>query len=258
MSSPAALAPALEWLALGGFLAGLINAVAGGGSLLSFPMLLATGLPAIVANTTNAVALVPGYVGAALAQRPQLRGQHRRLWRLVPAAALGGLLGAVLLLRSQESLFTRLVPWLILSGALLLGLQGPLKRSLGRWAHRRGRPLGERWVALPVFLASIYGGYFGAGLGVILLALLAISLEDTLLRLHGVKQVLALVSNLAAALLFVVCMPVAWPQALVMALAAVAGGAVGGRLIRWLDAGLLRALVVAVATLVALVLLLRG
>jgi len=240
------------------FLAGFVNAIAGGGSLLSFPALIATGMPTVVANVTNTVALVPGYVGAALAQRRQLRDQAGRLPQLLLAAVGGGLAGALLLLHSSERLFSALVPWLILSGSLLLAFQDPLRQWLQSRGRTQGQPLAGRWVSLPVFIASIYGGYFGAGLSVILLALLAISLEDNLTRLSGLKQVLALASNGAAALLFLVLAPVPLLPAAVMALTSVLGGAVGGKLVGRLNPQWLRGMVVVIGVVLALLLMRRS
>jgi uncharacterized membrane protein YfcA len=163
----------------------------------------------------------------------------------------------VLLLNSSERLFSALVPWLILSGSLLLALQEPLRQWLQRRDTARAQPQADRLATLPVFLASVYGGYFGAGLSVILLALLAITLEDDLTRLSGLKQVLALASNLAAALLFLLVAPVAFLPAVVMALASVAGGAAGGKLAGRLNPQLLRGLVVLIGVVVAILLMRR-
>ncbi|MEX1324548.1 MAG: sulfite exporter TauE/SafE family protein [Synechococcaceae cyanobacterium] len=237
--------------------AGMVNAIAGGGSLISFPVLTAVGLPPVMANVTNTVALLPGYGGAAAAQRRDLRGQRRRAVLLLPAAALGGLLGGVLLLVSGEALFGSLVPWLILLGTGLLALQEPLRRWL--LAHQqpgRGDRL-ELAAVGPVFLASIYGGYFGAGLSVILLAVLAVLLSDTLTRLNGLKQALALGVNLAAALLFLGSDQLNGRVAVVMALAALAGGALGGRLASRINPARLRAVVVVLGLGVAAAFFLR-
>lgn len=237
--------------------AGMVNAIAGGGSLISFPVLTAVGLPPVMANVTNTVALLPGYGGAAAAQRRDLRGQRRRAVLLLPAAALGGLLGGVLLLVSGEALFGSLVPWLILLGTGLLALQEPLRRWL--LAHQqpgRGDRL-ELAAVGPVFLASIYGGYFGAGLSVILLAVLAVLLSDTLTRLNGLKQALALGVNLAAALLFLGSDQLNGRVAVVMALAALAGGALGGRLASCINPARLRAVVVVLGLGVAAAFFLR-
>ncbi|MCP9927713.1 sulfite exporter TauE/SafE family protein [Cyanobium sp. CH-040] len=244
-------------IALAAVAAGLVNAIAGGGSLISFPVLTAVGLPPVMANVTNTVALLPGYGGAAAAQRRDLRGQRRRALLLLPAAALGGLLGGVLLLVSGEKLFGSLVPWLILLGTGLLAAQEPLRRWL--LAHQQaGRDDHLELAAVgPVFLASIYGGYFGAGLSVILLAVLAVLLSDTLTRLNGLKQALALGVNLAAALLFLGSDQLHWTAAVVMAVAALAGGALGGRLASRINPARLRAVVVVLGLAVALSFFLR-
>jgi len=250
---------ALELLliALAAVAAGLVNAIAGGGSLISFPVLTAVGLPPVMANVTNTVALLPGYGGAATAQRRDLRGQRRRALLLLPAAALGGLLGGLLLLVSGDKLFASLVPWLILLGTGLLAVQEPLRRWLLCHEHLQQSARLERAAVAPVFLASIYGGYFGAGLSVILLAVLAVLLSDTLTRLNGLKQALALAVNLAAALLFLGSDQLNWRAAVVMAAAALAGGALGGRLASRINPARLRAVVVVLGLVVALAFFLR-
>jgi uncharacterized membrane protein YfcA len=242
----------LGLIALAAVAAGLVNAIAGGGSLISFPVLTAVGLPPVVANVTNTVALLPGYAGAAVAQRGDLRGQRSRLSRLLPAAALGGLLGGVLLLISGDELFGTLVPWLILLGTALLALQQPLRRWLLAHPQASGAGRLELLAVGPVFLASIYGGYFGAGLSVILLAVLAVLLSGSLNRLNGLKQALALAVNLAAALLFLGSGQLHAPAALVMAVGAAAGGALGGRLASRINPERLRMVVVLLGLLVAL------
>ncbi len=254
-------------VAVAAVLAGFVNAIAGGGSLISFPALTAVGLPAVMANVTNTVALLPGYGGAAVAQGRQLRGQRRQVWLLLPAAVLGGLLGANLLLHSSAALFTHLVPWLILLGTGLLALQAPLRRWLTRQRERQQRPAkpsarqGQRrqevGCFIAVFLAAIYGGYFGAGLGVILLAVLALLLEGSLTRLNGLKQVLSLQVNLAAALLFFFSPEVNWSAALVMAGGSMLGGVLGGRLASRVSPERLRALVVVLGIVLAVVFFLR-
>lgn len=250
--------PHLLWAALAALAAGLINALAGGGSLVSFPALTALGLPAVMANVTNTVALAPGYLGASLAQRRELVGQRRRLARLLPAAALGGLLGGMLLLLSGEKLFAALVPALILFACLLLALQDRLRHWVQRCLVRRGRPPGESWAIAPVFLAAVYGGYFGGGLSVIVLAVLALSLDDNLTRLNGLKQALALATNLTAAVFFLFSGQVAWATAVVMALAALAGGGLGGLLAGRIPVLALRRLVVGVGLVVGIAYLLRA
>lgn len=244
--SPSALAT----VGATGVAVGLINALSGGGSLLSFPLLTGLGLPVLVANATNSVALSPGYGGAALAQYHDLRGQGKRMALLLPVAALGGLVGGWLLVSSGERLFRAVVPWLILLGALLLAGQQPLRQRLFRRRHQ-GQPPHEAWSVAPLFLASIYGGYFGAGLSVIVLAVLGIFVEDTLPRLNGLKQAIALAANLSAALLFMLLGRVAWSAALILALGAIAGGVLGGRLANRIDPEALRWLVVVISLGVA-------
>jgi uncharacterized membrane protein YfcA len=235
----------------------MVNALAGGGTLISFPALTALGLPPLIANLTNTVALTPGYLGAAWAQRRDLSGQGGRARWLVPAALLGGLAGGWLLLVSEERLFTALVPWLILVGSLLLALQdrlGAVVRGRSPSAGRRGLPL---LATVAVALAAVYGGYFGAGLSVILLAALALSLEDTLVRLSGLKQLLALATNVSAAVVFVGSGRVAWDMGLALAGGAVLGGGLGGGLARRVNGEVLRWVVVSLGLAIGLGLLLR-
>jgi uncharacterized membrane protein YfcA len=247
---------ALAALAAAG--AGFVNALAGGGTLLAFPMLIALGVPPVAANVTSTLALCPGYLGATLAQRDDLRGQRGRLLRLVPASAAGGVAGGALLLASGDAVFRPLVPFLILLAALLLAVQEPLRRWVLRRAGRRGdAPDAERWAVPAVALAGIYGGYFGAGVSVIVLAVLGATLDDALPRLNALKQALALAANLAAALFFVVSGPVVWPAVAVMAAGALAGGMLGGRVAGRLRASTLRWTVVAAAVAIAAIDLLR-
>ena len=244
-------------LALAAVAAGLVNALAGGGSLISFPTLNAVGLAPLLANVTNTVALFPGYLGATLAQRRELAGQGPRLRQLLPVAGLGGLLGGLLLLHTDSSLFDRLVPWLILSGSLLLAIQGRVRAWVVARSKRHGRSPSERWAFVPVFGAAVYGGYFGAGLSVIVLAVLAMTLEDDLTRLNGLKQAIAFVTNMAAAGLFLCVGQLSWPAVLVMASGALAGGALGGRLAGRINPETLRAVVVTIGLVVAVVYFVR-
>ena len=276
----------LEYLliALAAVAAGAINALAGGGTLITFPALTAMGIPAVVANVTNTVALLPGYLGATFAQKEEVLSQRRRLWFLLPAAALGGLVGGWLLLRTDEKLFRQLVPFLILLASLLLAVQEPLKRWMGRRATAKTRGSGgeqkgedplpnplpkgegvfspasssEAWAAVPVFFAAIYGGYFGAGLSVIVLAVLALVIDDTLTRLNGLKQLVGFMTNLTAALFFVFSGRVIWSVAAVMAVGALIGGALGGRLAGQVPPATLRRVVVVIGIAVAIIYFIRG
>ena len=247
------------WLgaALAGVAAGLVNALAGGGSLISFPVLTALGLSPLIANLTNTVALTPGYLGAAWAQRSQLVGQGGRIRVLVPAASLGGLLGGALLLASDERLFAELVPWLILFGSALLGLQQPLRARLRPPGtppppsqRRQRRVLGL--AAGSVALAAVYGGYFGAGLSVIFLAVLGLAFDDNLTRLNGLKQLLSLATNVSAALVLAPSGRVDWPLALIVALGSILGGHLGGTVANRVNGEALRWLVVVLGVAIGL------
>jgi len=238
--------------------AGMVNALAGGGTLITFPMLTAVGLSAIAANVTNTVALCPGYLGATLAQSKDLQGQKQRLWLYLPAGVLGGIIGGVLLLNTGEKMFRELVPFLILLASGLLAVQDPVRAWIMRRAGQGGSTTGsEKWAALPVGLAAIYGGYFGAGLSVIVLAVLGLLLEDSLTRLNAAKQAIAFSINIAAAVFFVFSGRVVWPVALVMAVGALLGGALGGRLAGRIKPATLRWIVVAIGVVVSVIYLVR-
>lgn len=238
---------------------GAVNALAGGGTLITFPTLTAVGIPAVRANVTNTVALSPGYLGGTLAQRRDLEGQARRMWLVLPAGVLGGLAGGVALLLTSESLFRQLVPYLILMASLLLAVQDRLRARVTRRiaAHRADGRSGEAWVILPAFAASVYGGYFGAGLGVILLAVLGLVIDDTLTRINALKQAVSFAVNVTAALFFLFSGKVVWSVALTMAVGAVAGGVIGGRLAGRISAAALRRVVVVIGVGVAVVYLVR-
>lgn len=251
----------LDWLiiAAAAMVAGLVNALAGGGTLITFPVLVALGLPAIAANVTNTVALCPGYLGATFAQSRDLRDQKRRLWILLPAAVVGGVIGGVLLLNTGERLFRALVPFLILLASGLLAVQGPVRAWLTRRSAQVGaHPRDERWVALPLGLAAVYGGYFGAGMSVIVLAVLGLVLDDSLTRLNALKQAVAFSVNVAAAIFFVFSGQVVWSAALVMAVGALAGGALGGQLAGRIPPQILRWVVVGIGVVVAVLYWVRG
>jgi uncharacterized membrane protein YfcA len=248
----------LFWVGLAAMAAGTVNALAGGGTLITFPTLLAVGIPAVAANVTNTVALCPGFFGGILAQLKDLRGQARRLWLVVPAGVIGGTLGGWVLLNTGERVFRSLVPFLILTASILLALQVPLRAWLAREAeHHSRRRISENWVALPVGLIAIYGGYFGAGMSVIVIAFMGLILEDNLTRLNALKQTVALGANLAAAILFVFSGKVVWPAAVVMAAGALLGGSLGGRLARWVKPAQLRWLIVGIGMVVGISYLMR-
>lgn len=238
--------------------AGMVNALAGGGTLITFPILTAIGLPAVAANVTNTVALCPGYLGGILAQKDDLARQKQRLVWFVPAGILGGVVGGILLLHSGEKLFRELVPYLILMASLLLAVSDPLKAWLTRRVGK-GAALAETVSlgVLPVGLAAVYGGYFGAGLSVIVLAVLGLVLNDSLTQLNALKQAISFSVNLAAAVFFVFSSSVHWPVALVMMACALLGGNLGGRVAGKVKPAVLRWLVVGIGVLVAILYFLR-
>jgi uncharacterized protein len=239
-------------VALAGLAAGTINTVVGSGSLVTFPTLLAVGLPPVVANVSNTVGLVPGGVSGAWGYRRELAGQRSRLLRLGVCSLLGAVAGAVLLLVLPQSAFEAIVPVLILLACVLVVIQPWLVRWLGdRPRHDHGGPF--VWVFIA--LIGAYGGYFGAGQGVLLIAVLGLGLNETLQRVNAAKNVLAGIANLAAGVVFVVVADVDWAAAGLIALGAAAGGIVGARVARRLPSVALRAVVVAIG-LVAIVTLL--
>jgi uncharacterized membrane protein YfcA len=238
--------------------AGMINALAGGGTLITFPMLTAVGIEAVTANVTNTVALCPGYFGATLAQLKDLRGQEKRLWLLLPASVLGGIAGGLLLLNTEERIFREAVPYLILLATALLAFQGPLRKWIAsRTQQASGSSENPVLAAIMIFMAAIYGGYFGAGLSVIVLATLGLVLEDNMTRLNALKQSISFSVNVAAALFFLFSGHILWSAAIVMAVAALIGGALGGRLAGRIQPSALRWTVVVIGVIVAIIYIVR-
>src|SRR5262245_29736545 len=216
---------------LAALVAGGVNAVAGGGTLITFPMLGAVGLPLVSASVTNTVALCPGYLGGALAQAKELRSQTRLLWLLLPAAVIGGFAGSALLLNTDEKVFRAVVPFLILGASLLIALQERLRAWVAYLGSKaRSALLGGIGVTLLVAVAAIWGGYFNAALSIIVLSVLGLALDETFTRLNAVKQAVSFTTTVSAAAAFVFSGEVVWSAVAVMALAALAGGALGGRL----------------------------
>jgi uncharacterized membrane protein YfcA len=239
--------------------AGLVNALAGGGTLISFPVLVALGVPPLAANVTNAVALCPGYFGATLAQRANLIGQREQLRFAVPAGVIGGVAGGAILLATGERMFGVLVPYMLVLACVLLAIQEPVRRFIARRVDDTAHAHHATWsVALPVCIAGIYGGYFSAGMSVIVLAVLGLILDDSLTRLNALKQAVAFSVNVAATVFFLFSGQVRWSFALVMAIGALAGGALGGRLAGKLPPAVLRWTVVTIGLLVAIAYFVRG
>ncbi|MCX2967705.1 sulfite exporter TauE/SafE family protein [Streptomyces sp. TRM70308] len=241
-------AQGLELLAIGaaGVAAGGINAVVGSGTLITFPTLLAFGYPPVLANVSNNVGLVPGVLGAAYGYRRELRGQRRRILRFGLGSLLGGFAGALLLLTLPPETFTAVVPVLILSACVLVLLQP----RLNRWVKRR-RPVDDgRDGGLPMWLGvlgtGVYGGYFGAAQGVLLMGLFGSFLRDDLQRLNAVKNVLAAIVNGVAAVVFIAVTHVDWAAAGAVAAGATLGGFLGARVGRRLPPAVLRVVIIVV------------
>lgn len=232
-------------------LAGGINAVAGGGTLLSFPALLLAGYAPITANVSNTLGLLPGYAGGSTAYRRELAGQGARVRLLTVAGGLGAVAGALLLVHTSQNVFAGVVPWLILVSSLLLALQ-PLAAGLSRRATTRARRYA---LVAGGAAAGVYGGFFGAGLGVVMLALLGLFLPDDLQRLNALKGVVSLAINIVAAIVFLFAGPIAWEAVAIMLPASIVGGFAGVLVARRINATMLRVLVVAFGLAVAVKLL---
>ena len=248
MSPLAALA-----IAGAGFAAGTINTIVGSGSLITFPTLLALGYEPVVANVSNTVGLVTGSISGTVGYRRELEGQAPRARVLGSASLAGGLTGALLLLALPASVFENVVPVLILVACLLVAFQ---PRLAARMADRPARAHGGPLLFATVFATGIYGGYFGAAQGVILIALLGIFLDERLQRLNALKNVLAGLVNGIASILFILLADVDWAVAGLLAAGAVCGGQLGARLGRRIPAGWLRAVIVVVGVMVSVRLLL--
>lgn len=244
----------LALVAVTALLGSAVNAVAGGGSLFSFPALLLAGYPPLLANITNTVGMVLGYAGGSTAYRTELRGQGRWVRDLGVIGGLGAILGAFLLTRTRASVFEAIVPWLILAGSALTALQPLVARRGGHAppaAERRVHPV----LGVLVVAYGVWGAYFGVGLGVLLMAALGLFIDEDLQRLNALKGVLSLVMNLIAAVYFAAFTAVAWGTALLMLPAALIGGFSGVALARRLPATALRVVVVIIGVAVAIRLL---
>jgi len=241
---------------LAGVAAGTLNATAGAGTLITFPTLLAVGYPPVVANVSNTVGLVVGSASGAVGYRRELSGQRSRLLRLSAASAAGALTGGVLLLTLPQAAFRAVVPVLIVAGCVLVVLQPRLTAAI---AARRGDAPAHGGAALfaGVYLTGVYGGYFGAAQGVLLIALLGLFLGEGLQRANAAKNVLAGLVNLVAAVLFILVAQVAWVAVALVAAGSLVGGVLGARVGRRLPDPVLRGVVVAVGV-VAVVRLLAG
>lgn len=250
----------IAFLAVAGFGAGVVNGVAGGGSMVSFPALLVVGVPSLAANVTSTVGIWPGYAGGAAGFRRNLATQRDRLRALAPIALAGAVVGSLLILVTPEDAFDALAPWLVLAACALFAAQPRLARRLAVDHRDDGGGVGGGHAALRVagvFVASVYGAYFGAGLGVLLLAVLGITLPGRLADLNAVRTVLALLVNSIAVVVFAVAAPVVWSAAGAMAVASLAGGYVGARSAARMPVPVFRAAVLALGLAAAVGLFMR-
>jgi uncharacterized membrane protein YfcA len=239
----------LEALAVlaAGFAAGGVNAIVGSGSLITFPVLLAVGYPSVVANVSNTVGLVPGGISGVIGYRRELEGQRRRAITLACGTSAGAIIGGALLLTLPESVFDAVVPILILLAVVLMAI----KRTPSVHTQQEHTARGTA----AAFGTGIYGGYFGAAQGIILISLLRFCFPDNLQRLNGLKNVLAGVANAIAAILFIVVADVAWDAAALIAVGSVVGAQVGARYGRHIPSEVLRWIVVVGGAIVAMILL---
>jgi uncharacterized membrane protein YfcA len=238
--------------------AGFINAIAGGGTLVSFPALLAIGISPVAANVTNTVALVPGTIGGMWAQRLEFQSQRRRLIKLLPVGILGGVVGGLLILHTNDETFRIIIPYLILLATLLLAAQVKIKNRIAmQIGHAHTENHNPLVMSGLVFVAAVYGGYFGAGLGVILMATLGLVTDENLTSLNFLKQALGFAINFAAAFYFTFSGKVNWPIAFVMIFGSLLGGWVGGMLAGRIKPEILRWIVVCAGLIASTVFFLR-
>lgn len=248
----------LTLIGAGGFVAGAVNAVAGGGTFFSFPALLAVGLPPVVANASNSVALWPGSLTGAWAYRQELARYKRYLWPMGIASLLGGVVGGLLLLAAGDARFSSLIPWLLAFATLLFAFSPQLSRGLKHLRqpatpppagpHGAGSPVG--W--LVQWLVSIYGGFFGAGMGILMMASLAIGGHDDVQHINALKNLLSAVIYSVTVMTFIVAGAVSWPHTLMMVLTASLGGYGGARVARKIQGPWLRRLVIAAGSALTL------
>ena len=242
-------------IVLAGVGAGAVNTVVGSGSLVTFPVLLAFGYPPVVANVTNTVGLVPGSISGAVGYRRELKGQSRRVWRMGLASLVGAIIGAGLLLVLPASAFKAIVPVIIALAILLVIFQTRLARLLEQRRATAGVAGHEGWlITFAVFATGVYGGYFSAAQGILLLAVLGLGLPETLQRVNALKNVLQLVVNVVAAVVFALVAEVAWEAAGLMAVGALVGGQLGAHFGRRLPPTALRAAIIVIGT-VAIIML---
>jgi uncharacterized membrane protein YfcA len=239
-------------LCLSAFLAGAVNAIAGGGTLLTFPTVKYVLLrrlfehAGVLANGTSTVALMPGSLASVFAYRRELRECRRLVLRLLAPSIVGGVVGSLLVTEFPAKIFDSLIPWLIISAAFIFLIQGPLKRLTGKTSHSEPTWKTATLVVIAQFLIAVYGGYFGAGIGILMLSVLPFMGTKTIHETNAAKTLLATIINAVTVFIFILNGLVVWPYALAMAIAAIVGGYVGARAARRLPAMYVRLLVVAI------------
>ncbi len=254
--STLALWPKVGLLLLAGVGTGVANGIAGGGTFISFPTLLAVGIPPLQANVSTSVGVWPSYVGGIRAFRPHLAGQRRFIVSLLPWCVIGALSGTALLLAFPPTLFARVVPWLIAAGTTLFALSPLITRRLAHLDHTH--PARRRVLHWGVLVVSVYGGYFGAGLGILLLAVMAIALPATLNELQGLRNVIATIINAVAGVVFIVRGHLALQAVALLLIGTYIGGFAGSWLILRLPPWVVRTIIVLIGGGTALKLLLSG
>jgi uncharacterized membrane protein YfcA len=240
-----------------GFSAGTANAVAGGGSLVTFPTLIATGMSPIAANVTNSLSVSPGYVGSVVGSRADLSGQRHRVRRLLPIAVVGSAAGCALLLATPARTFEMVVPFLVLAATAALALQDQLRRLIGQ-PHLISPRRHQVSLYTMVAAGSVYGGYFNAALGVLLVAALGLVLDERMARVSALKNIVSAVIGLTQVVAYGIFGPVNWVAVVILAPATVVGGYLSARLARRLPSTLLRLVVVAFGSVIGVVLLVRA
>ena len=246
----------LALLCLAAFVAGAINSVAGGGTLLTFPTLLSIGVPPIAANATSTVALVPGSFAAFYGYRDEMKDSRRELWWFAIPSVIGGVIGALFVDRVGDRTFARLVPWLIFSATALFAVQPVVKAWLSRIGPHDPRTRAP-FAILFQLVVSIYGGFFGAGMGILMLAAMGFLGLTNIHRMNGVKNFAAVCINGVAAITFALLGRVRWPLAIFMALAAIAGGLLGARTAKRVGEANVRRFVIGIGVAIGLAMLLR-
>ena len=238
--------------------AGITNALAGGGTLISFPILTFIGLPAISANITNTIALCPGYLGGIYSQRKDFEIVKVQLFKILPFTILGGIFGGLLLLNTNESSFNTLIPYLIIFATSLIAFQSPMKKWLNnsKTAHQNSK-IKRYGMTIALFVTAVYGGYFGAGISVIVFAVLSLVFDETANRINVLKQAISFSINISAAVYFCFSKQANWIVVLVMIVGSLLGGMIGGKIANKINPKTLRILVIIIGFTVSIIYFLK-